>query len=99
MENCLSSDLEDDGADQEEHHDPADGDQESSVHRDPVQTPASRHDSSQSFTRECLWQHVADIPDTRRLSKSRSKFQVLKVCCLYYSNRVVEINFQLFGRA
>ena len=73
-ENCLSSDLEDDGADQEEHHDPADGDQEPSVHRDPVQPPASGHDSSQSLTRECLWQHVADIPDTRKLSKSKSKF-------------------------
>ena len=58
----LSSDLEDDGADSQQHQDPADGDQEASVDRKPLQAPASRQDASQSLAGECLGQDIADIP-------------------------------------
>ena len=58
----LSSDLEDDGVDGQEGHNPANGDQEASVDGEPLQTPAAGQYSSESLTSECLWQDVADIP-------------------------------------
>ena len=61
---CLSSDLEDNGADGQQRNNPSDGDQEASVDRQPLQAPASGQYSSESLAGKCLWQDIADIPAT-----------------------------------
>ena len=59
----LPPDLEDDGADGQEGRDPGQGDQEAPVYWGPLQAPAPAHDPPQSLTRECLGEHIGNVPE------------------------------------